>query len=269
MRRPGLAEFPDAVTKRGAKHLDELAAMVAAGARAVMLFLVQIGSAERFALARDIDPAYGRAFDRAQAAGVEAIACRCRISRRRHRGRGGDPHRRWSRDRPLMCLRRPRACLHCDAAAASGPPGGGAAAMSDMSYVDAALAPQRKTGQIKLHGPAGLRGHAQGRPAGRRMPRHARRRGPARASPTEQIDRLVFEFAHGPQRAAGDADVPRLPQVDLHLDQPRGLPRHPERQAAARRRHRQHRRDADPRRLARRFEPHVSRSARSRAAPSG
>ena len=63
MRRPGLAEFPDAVTKRGAKHLHELADMVAAGARAVMLFLVQIGSAERFALARDIDPAYGRAFD--------------------------------------------------------------------------------------------------------------------------------------------------------------------------------------------------------------
>jgi sugar fermentation stimulation protein A len=81
MRRPGLAEFPDSVTKRGAKHLDELSAMVAAGARAVMLFLVQIGSAERFALARDIDPAYGLAFDRAQAAGVEAIARRCRISR--------------------------------------------------------------------------------------------------------------------------------------------------------------------------------------------
>ncbi len=80
MRRPGLAEFPDAVTKRGAKHLVELAAMKAAGARAVMLFLVQIGSAERFALARDIDPAYGKAFDLARAAGVEAIARRCRLS---------------------------------------------------------------------------------------------------------------------------------------------------------------------------------------------
>jgi sugar fermentation stimulation protein A len=79
MRRPGLAEFPDSVTARGAKHLDELAAMAAAGARAVMLFLIQIGSAERFALARDIDPAYGAAFDRARAAGVEAVAYRCRI----------------------------------------------------------------------------------------------------------------------------------------------------------------------------------------------
>jgi sugar fermentation stimulation protein A len=72
MRRPGLAEFPDSVTARGAKHLDELAAVTLAGARAVMLFLIQIGSAARFALARDIDPAYGAAFDRARAAGVEA-----------------------------------------------------------------------------------------------------------------------------------------------------------------------------------------------------
>jgi sugar fermentation stimulation protein A len=80
MRQQGLAEFPDAVTKRGAKHLVELAAMAAQGARAVMLFLVQIGSAERFALARDIDTAYGTAFDRARAGGVEAIARRCRLS---------------------------------------------------------------------------------------------------------------------------------------------------------------------------------------------
>ena len=79
MRQPGLAEFPDAVTKRGTKHLVELAAMAAGGARAVMLFLVQIGSAQRFALARDIDPGYGIAFDAARAGGVEAIARRCRI----------------------------------------------------------------------------------------------------------------------------------------------------------------------------------------------
>ena len=45
-----------------------------------MLFLVQIGSAEGVALARDIDPAYGAAFDRALAAGVEALALRCKIS---------------------------------------------------------------------------------------------------------------------------------------------------------------------------------------------
>jgi sugar fermentation stimulation protein A len=80
MRQTGLAEFPDAVTKRGAKHLAELSDMVAAGHRAVMLFLIQIGSAQRFALARDIDPGYGKAFDLARAAGVEAIAYRCGIT---------------------------------------------------------------------------------------------------------------------------------------------------------------------------------------------
>ena len=81
MRQPRLAEFPDAVTARGAKHLDELSREVAAGARAVMLFLIQIGSADRFALARDIDTRYGSAFDRARAAGVEAIAWRCTLTR--------------------------------------------------------------------------------------------------------------------------------------------------------------------------------------------
>jgi sugar fermentation stimulation protein A len=80
MREPGLAEFPDCVTARGAKHLEELAAMAAGGARAVMLYVIQIGSADRFALAGDIDPAYAAAFDRALAAGVEAIARRCAIS---------------------------------------------------------------------------------------------------------------------------------------------------------------------------------------------
>jgi sugar fermentation stimulation protein A len=44
------------------------------------VFLVQIGSADRFTLARDIDPCYGAAFDRARTAGVEAIAYRCTIS---------------------------------------------------------------------------------------------------------------------------------------------------------------------------------------------
>jgi sugar fermentation stimulation protein A len=80
MRQHGLAEFPDSVTARGAKHLDELADMVTQGHRAVMLYLIQIGSAGRFALAADIDPAYAKGFARAQAAGVEAIAYRCTIS---------------------------------------------------------------------------------------------------------------------------------------------------------------------------------------------
>jgi sugar fermentation stimulation protein A len=81
MRRAGLAEFPDCVTARGAKHLDELSAAVSAGSRAVMLFVIQIGSAERFTLARDIDPGYGEAFDHAEKMGVGAAAWKCAITR--------------------------------------------------------------------------------------------------------------------------------------------------------------------------------------------
>jgi sugar fermentation stimulation protein A len=80
VRTAGHAEFPDSVTERGAKHLAEMSDMVAAGHRAVMLYLIQMSSPTTFSLARDIDPTYGAAFDAARSAGVEAIAYRCRIS---------------------------------------------------------------------------------------------------------------------------------------------------------------------------------------------
>ena len=81
-RQAGLAEFPDSVTARGAKHLDELAAMVAAGHRAVMFYLVQRTDCQAVGLAADIDHAYRAAFDRASAAGVQVIAMDCSISPR-------------------------------------------------------------------------------------------------------------------------------------------------------------------------------------------
>lgn len=80
MRKAGLAEFPDSVTKRGAKHLRELADMVAEGHRAVMIYLVQRTDATRFSLADDIDPDYLEAFLMAREQGVEAYAYRCAIT---------------------------------------------------------------------------------------------------------------------------------------------------------------------------------------------
>jgi sugar fermentation stimulation protein A len=80
LRRSGPAEFPDAVTARGAKHLVELANAVAAGARAVMVYLVQRGDCDSFRLAADIDPAYADAFATARALGVEAVCYACELS---------------------------------------------------------------------------------------------------------------------------------------------------------------------------------------------
>jgi sugar fermentation stimulation protein A len=80
MRKPRLAEFPDSVTARGAKHLDELASVAIRGDRAVQLYIIQIPSADRFTVARDIDPAYAKAFDRARRSGVEMLAWRCAVT---------------------------------------------------------------------------------------------------------------------------------------------------------------------------------------------
>lgn len=80
MREAGLAEFPDSVTARGAKHLAELSDMVAAGARAVMVYFVQRGDADAFALADDIDPTYAAAFRAAVGSGVEALAVASSVS---------------------------------------------------------------------------------------------------------------------------------------------------------------------------------------------
>ncbi len=79
-RQTGLAEFPDSVTARGAKHLGDLAAMVEQGHRAVLLFLVQRTDCTRVTLAADLDPTYAAAFKTAMDADVEVMCFDCAIS---------------------------------------------------------------------------------------------------------------------------------------------------------------------------------------------
>jgi len=81
LKRAGtLAEFPDSVTTRGAKHLRELANMVAVGNRAVQLFIIQRSDCDAFDIARDIDPAYDAALHTALDAGVELLVYACDVT---------------------------------------------------------------------------------------------------------------------------------------------------------------------------------------------
>jgi sugar fermentation stimulation protein A len=79
-RRAGLAEFPDAKTARGARHLAELAALVQRGERAVLLFLAQRSDCTEMRIAGDIDPFYASALTQVRAQGVEIMVFSCEIS---------------------------------------------------------------------------------------------------------------------------------------------------------------------------------------------
>ena len=80
LKRGDAACFPDAVTARGSRHLEELIAMQASGQRAVMFFLVQRSDCRHFAPAGDIDPVYAQGLRKALAAGVEALCYSCRLT---------------------------------------------------------------------------------------------------------------------------------------------------------------------------------------------
>ena len=80
VRIPGLAEFPDSQTKRGAKHLEELMKIVASGARAVMLFVVQRNDCLRLRPADELDPGYGAKLREAAQNGVELLCYDCEVT---------------------------------------------------------------------------------------------------------------------------------------------------------------------------------------------
>ncbi len=80
LARHGVACFPDAVTERGRKHLEELALLAREGRRAVILFAVQRNDCRSLAPADDIDPEYGRVLRRVVEGGVEALAFHLEVS---------------------------------------------------------------------------------------------------------------------------------------------------------------------------------------------
>ena len=75
-----IAEFPDAITSRGSKHLLTLIDAIKKGYKTYLLFLVQIQNMEYFKIAKDIDKEYYNNFLIAKKAGVNFLAYRCNIS---------------------------------------------------------------------------------------------------------------------------------------------------------------------------------------------
>ena len=74
------AEFPDAITTRGSKHLLALIDAIKKGYKSYLIFLVQIQNMENFKIARDIDGEYYKNYITAKKAGVNFLAYRCKIT---------------------------------------------------------------------------------------------------------------------------------------------------------------------------------------------
>jgi sugar fermentation stimulation protein A len=82
LKRKTLAEFPDAVTERGRKHLHALTNLVNSNfAHAVVLYVIQRQDCAGFQFASDIDPRYAEAARFAKAAGVRTLCYQCIITR--------------------------------------------------------------------------------------------------------------------------------------------------------------------------------------------
>ena len=79
-RDKNIAEFPDAITSRGSKHLLTLIDAIRKGYKCYLLFLVQIENMEYFRIAKDIDSEYYKNYLIAKKAGVNFLAYRCKIS---------------------------------------------------------------------------------------------------------------------------------------------------------------------------------------------
>ena len=79
-RENDIAEFPDAVTSRGTKHLNMLIKSIKKGYKPFVLFLTQIQNINNFRIAKDIDQIYFENYKKAKKAGVKFLAYRCKLS---------------------------------------------------------------------------------------------------------------------------------------------------------------------------------------------
>ena len=79
-RIDNIAEFPDAITSRGTKHLKKLTDSIKYGYKPYVLFLVQIQNISKFRIAKDIDSDYYINFIDAKRKGLNFIAYRCKLN---------------------------------------------------------------------------------------------------------------------------------------------------------------------------------------------
>ena len=79
-RNKNLAEFPDAPTSRGLKHLNELCVAKKNGYKSYVLFLIQRTDCNSFKIADDIDKDYQSGFKKAIKKGVKMICYDCKLN---------------------------------------------------------------------------------------------------------------------------------------------------------------------------------------------
>ena len=79
-RNKGIGEFPDAVTSRGLKHLNELKDAIKHGYKSYLIYLVQREDCNFFQIAKDIDPDYYKAFIDAKKNGVKFLCYSCKVN---------------------------------------------------------------------------------------------------------------------------------------------------------------------------------------------
>ena len=79
-RKNEIAEFPDAITSRGTKHLKELITAKKKGYESYLLYLIQREDCKTFKIANDIDQEYKIAFNMAIKNGVRILCYDCKLS---------------------------------------------------------------------------------------------------------------------------------------------------------------------------------------------